>query len=148
MYVVGITSGMHDSSAALVKSGKIVAFAEEERFNRKKHTGEIPISAIKFCLDYAGISPEDISAIGFFWKPFRGLLNRVFWNIKGIGKINLPFKHNQIETLFNFLRVPIILRKEYGFRPIVCTPADAIRSFLKTEMDVLAIRDFLVNKSK
>jgi len=65
----------HDSAAALVVDGELVAAAEQERFSRKKHTGEFPIDAIQFCLREAGIALEDVAEIahGFDYAPFRPL---------------------------------------------------------------------------
>jgi len=65
----------HDSAAALVVDGRVVAAAEQERFSRKKHTGEFPIDAIQFCLREAGITLDDVDemAHGFDYSPFRPL---------------------------------------------------------------------------
>jgi carbamoyltransferase len=65
----------HDSAAALVVDGEIVAAAAQERFSRKKHTGDFPIDAIQFCLREAGLSIEDVAEIahGFDYSPFRQL---------------------------------------------------------------------------
>jgi carbamoyltransferase len=63
----------YDSAAALVVDGKIIAAAAQERFSRKKHTGEFPIDAIQFCLREAGLTVEDVDEIahGFDYSPFR-----------------------------------------------------------------------------
>ncbi|MGC9293250.1 MAG: carbamoyltransferase family protein [Acidobacteriaceae bacterium] len=63
----------HDSAAALVVDGEIVAAAAEERFNRKKHTGDFPIRAIEYCLAEAGIGAEDVDAMvhGFDYSPYE-----------------------------------------------------------------------------
>jgi len=66
---------LHDTSAAIIKDGKIIAAAEEERFNRKKHTLDFPHAAIKFCLDTAGISLESVDQIVSSFDPKRFLLN-------------------------------------------------------------------------
>jgi carbamoyltransferase len=65
----------HDSAAALVVDGKIVAAAAQERFSRKKHTGDFPINAIQFCLSEAGLTIEDVREIahGFDYSPFHQL---------------------------------------------------------------------------
>lgn len=74
MKTLGITTGIHDTSAALVIDGEIIAIGEEERFNREKHTGKFPINAIKFCLEKGNISIDQIDdvCIGMNWKE-RGL---------------------------------------------------------------------------
>ena len=69
MYILGISCFYHDSSAALLKDGKIVAAAQEERFTRKKHDTQFPINAIKYCLKSQNISIDDINYIGFYEKP-------------------------------------------------------------------------------
>ncbi len=63
--------GAHNSSAAIVCNGKLVAAAEEERFSRRKHDGSIPLSAIEFCLAEAGLRFRDIDLIAFPDTPFR-----------------------------------------------------------------------------
>ena len=69
-YILGISCYYHDASAALLKDGKIVAAAEEERFTRKKHDTSFPINAIKYCLESEKITIDDIKYIGFYEKPF------------------------------------------------------------------------------
>ncbi|MBV9172920.1 MAG: carbamoyltransferase [Chloroflexi bacterium] len=67
MYILGI-SRHHDSAAALLKDGRIIAFAEEERFNRQKHFGGFPTVAIEYCLREAGISLGDVDHVAYFWQ--------------------------------------------------------------------------------
>ncbi len=69
-YILGISAYYHDSAAALIKDGEIVAAAQEERFTRKKHDHRFPENAIKFCLDYAEISSDDLDYVAFYDKPF------------------------------------------------------------------------------
>jgi len=63
--------GSHDTSAAVVCDGRLVAAAEEERFTRKKHDGSVPLKAIDFCLRRAGLRMEEVDVIAFPDKPFR-----------------------------------------------------------------------------
>jgi carbamoyltransferase len=63
--------GCHDTSAAIVRDGVLVAAAEEERFSRRKHEAGIPLRAIEFCLKRAGLSMSQVDAIAFPDKPFR-----------------------------------------------------------------------------
>ncbi len=67
--ILGISAFYHDSAAALVVDGKIVAAAQEERFTRKKHDAEFPQNAIDFCLAEAGLTPEQLDYVGFYDKP-------------------------------------------------------------------------------
>lgn len=67
MYILGINGAT--SAATLNKDGKIVAAAREERFNRLKHSDDFPTLAIKYCLEEAGITVEDVDEIVFAWNP-------------------------------------------------------------------------------
>jgi carbamoyltransferase len=68
--VLGISAFYHDSAAALVVDGEIVAAAQEERFTRIKHDHEFPTNAIQYCLKQANLKAEDLSYVGFYDKPF------------------------------------------------------------------------------
>ena len=67
--ILGISAFYHDSAAALVVDGQIVAAAQEERFTRKKHDADFPIQAVEYCLKYAGITPGQLDYVGFYDKP-------------------------------------------------------------------------------
>lgn len=69
MKILGISAFYHDSAAALVIDGKIIAAAQEERFTRIKHTAAFPTNAIKFCLDFADLTVDQIDAVVFYDKP-------------------------------------------------------------------------------
>ncbi len=69
MNILGISAYYHDSAAALVIDGEIIAAAQEERFTRKKHDPNFPTNAVKYCLDESGLSLKDIDAIVFYDKP-------------------------------------------------------------------------------
>lgn len=71
MNIVGISAFYHDSAAALVVDGEIIAAAQEERFTRKKHDFRFPIKAIEYCLVEGGISTGDIDIVAFYDKPFQ-----------------------------------------------------------------------------
>lgn len=68
-YILGLSAYYHDSAAALVCDGEVVAAAQEERFTRKKHDPAFPTQAIKYCLQEAGISHSDITHVVFYDKP-------------------------------------------------------------------------------
>jgi carbamoyltransferase len=69
--ILGISAFYHDSAAALVVDGEIVAAAQEERFTRKKHDSGFPKHAIDYCLRAAGLTPEQLDYVGFYDKPLR-----------------------------------------------------------------------------
>ncbi len=68
--ILGISAYYHDSAAALVVDGRIVAAAQEERFTRRKHDYAFPVHAIEYCLKEAGLEPEQLDYVGFYDKPF------------------------------------------------------------------------------
>jgi carbamoyltransferase len=70
MHILGISAFYHDSAAALVTDGKIVAAAQEERFTRRKHDPEFPSHAIRYCLAEGGLSARDLDYVVFYEKPF------------------------------------------------------------------------------
>jgi carbamoyltransferase len=70
MRILGISAYYHDSAAALVDEGTIVAAAQEERFSRKKHDSNFPEQAISYCLDQSGIKLSDVDYVAYYDKPF------------------------------------------------------------------------------
>ena len=68
-YVLGLSCYYHDSAAALLKDGHVVAAVEEERFSRKKFDDDFPKMAIEWCLEEAKIEPSQIDSVGFYDKP-------------------------------------------------------------------------------
>lgn len=67
--ILGISAFYHDSAAALVVDGSIVAAAQEERFSRKKHDPGFPTQAVAYCLQESGLSPEELDYVAFYDKP-------------------------------------------------------------------------------
>jgi carbamoyltransferase len=70
MRILGLSAFYHDSAAALVEDGEIVAAAQEERFTRKKHDAGFPEHAAAFCLEHAGVGLGDVDYVTFYDKPF------------------------------------------------------------------------------
>ena len=119
MYIRGINCLGHDSSACLIKNGKVLSFVEEERLNREKHTTKFPEKSIEFCLKQNKININEIKAIGISYDPNKTLLTSLFLafryfpfgltnfflNLKGIvriyhNKILLRKKFNYKNTIF------------------------------------------------
>jgi carbamoyltransferase len=69
-HILGISAFYHDSAACLLKDGKIIAAAQEERFTRKKHDPSYPYNSIEFVLNYANVELNKVDYIVFFEKPF------------------------------------------------------------------------------
>jgi carbamoyltransferase len=81
MTILGISAFYHDSAAAIVSGGEIIAAAQEERFTRKKHDPGFPVNAVRFCLDHSGVSLDELDAIAFYDKPllkFERLLDTYY----------------------------------------------------------------------
>ncbi len=78
-YVLGVSAYYHDSAAALVRDGEILAAAQEERFSRKKHDPRFPRRAINYCLGEAFIDPAELEAVVFYDNPLQ-TIDRVFKN--------------------------------------------------------------------
>jgi carbamoyltransferase len=93
-HILGISAFYHDSAAALVSDGRIVAAAQEERFSRRKNDEEFPKQAVEFCLRQAGIHARDLSAVVFYDKPILKF-SRLLETCLGISPRGFP----------NFLRV-------------------------------------------
>src|SRR5690606_28495712 len=70
MNILAISAYYHDSAAALIRDGVIMAAAQQERFSRLKNDPEFPADAIRFCLEQAKLQPKDIDAVVFYEKPF------------------------------------------------------------------------------
>lgn len=71
MYILGVSCYYHDSAAAILRDGELIAASEEERFSRKKHDFGYPTQAIAFCLEQAGITAKDLDYVVFYEKPLQ-----------------------------------------------------------------------------
>jgi carbamoyltransferase len=70
MRILGLSAFYHDSAAALVEDGNIIAAAQEERFTRKKHDARFPRNAMRYCLEAAGVGLDEVDYVVFYDKPF------------------------------------------------------------------------------
>jgi carbamoyltransferase len=69
MKILGLSAHYHDSAAALLIDGLPVAAVQEERLSRRKNDAAFPIEAVEYCLDTAGIQPDDLDAVVFYERP-------------------------------------------------------------------------------
>ena len=69
MYLIGISAFYHDSAAALIKNGKVISAAQEERFTRIKNDSNFPINSVKFLMRSENLKPSDIDFVVFYEKP-------------------------------------------------------------------------------
>jgi carbamoyltransferase len=79
VYILGINAYHGDAAAAIIKHGRLIAAAEEERFNRFKHSAGFPVNAIKYCLEAAGISLEDLDHVGISRDPSAHLHKKILF---------------------------------------------------------------------
>ena len=70
MRILGISAFYHDSAAALIDDGRVIAAAQEERFSRRKHDARFPRNAVAYCLEEAGVRLGDVDHVAFYDKPF------------------------------------------------------------------------------
>lgn len=99
MYILGISALYHDSAAALIEDGLIVAAAQEERFTRKKADARIPQNAIQYCLHEARIEAKDIDAIVYYDNPIL-TLDRWVDNILSVGDYGVDVLKNGYDSVF------------------------------------------------
>jgi len=112
--IIGICYGGHDTSAALMIGGELVAACEEERYNREKHTRAFPINAINDCLKIGGISIEDIDEIAVAFDP--ELYIKEFYLRPAINNISFAqFMINDIERIKENLNMRDQIRIETGY---------------------------------
>lgn len=114
MRILGLSAFFHDSAAAVVADGHVVAAAEEERFSRERHTGRFPQQAIEYCLHEAGIGVDDLEAIAFFLdfspSPFhawiQGVLNTLQWFRANTSSLRhaVSYAHANPRLLWRLLR--------------------------------------------
>ena len=121
-YVIGISALYHDSAAALLRDGVIVAAAQEERFTRAKHDASFPANAIKYCLKEAGITIADVDYVGFHEKPMVKF-ERILETYRGVSPSGFESFREALPVWVNQkLHLPSIIRHELGesFRGQIC----------------------------
>lgn len=99
MYILGISALYHDAAAALIEDGNIIAAAQEERFTRKKHDMRIPVHAIQYCMNTAGITAEDLECIVYYDDP-KKTLDRFARNVLALGEDADPLIQRTFESMY------------------------------------------------
>ncbi len=114
MNVLGISAFYHDSAAALVKDGILIAAAEEERFSRKKHDHDFPSLAVEFCLRQGGISVQDVDWVVFYEKPLEKFI-RIFQTFIGTAPRGVAAFRSAMQTwLLDKLWIKAIVKEKTG----------------------------------
>lgn len=106
--ILGISAYYHDSAAAIMAKGNIVAAAQEERFSRIKHDSSFPIQSIEYCLDEAGISLKDLDQVVYYEKPYLKF-DRLLETYLGFAPLGL---RSFVNAMPNWLREKLHLPRE------------------------------------
>lgn len=118
--ILGISAHYHDSAAALVVDGQVVAAAQEERFTRVKGDASLPEHAVRYVLRMAGVAPEQLTAVAFYENPFAKLDRQLASHLTGSPKALGGFVRSMRATMNEKLWVQSDLRKLLGRKvPIV-----------------------------
>jgi len=112
MRILGLSAYYHDSAAALLVDGKIVAAAQEERFTRRKHDAGFPARALAYCLSEARLNLKDINYVAFYDKPFL--------KFERLLETYLAFAPRGLQSFQKSMPVWI---KEKLFQRICCAPS-------------------------
>jgi carbamoyltransferase len=114
MFILGVSCFYHDSAAALLQDGLLVAAAEEERFSRKKHDNGFPRLAIAFCLQKAGISADELDYVVFYEKPLVKFERVLMSSLATVPRSWKVFGEAMINYFDEKLWVKSILMREIG----------------------------------
>ena len=112
VHVLGISAYYHDSAAALLRNGEIVAAAQEERFTRRKHDAGFPACAVAYCLREAGIGAGDLAMIAFYERP-QVKFDRLLETWLGVAPHGYPLFAEALPVWAQLkLRLPEVIRRE------------------------------------
>jgi len=116
MIILGISAYFHDSSAALLKDGILIAAAEEERFTRKKHDHGFPFKSIQYCLDEAKISINQVDYIAYYEKPLIKFDRIISQFIHSFPRGFIAFNKTMPSWLTEKLRIRKVIKNKLKFK--------------------------------
>jgi len=111
--ILGVNCFSHDTAACLLREGRIVAFAEEERFNRERHTKRFPDTAIAWCLEQGGVGLNEVDAVAFAHRPGLDFTRGALDALRRAAPKRLAV---QAATDANLARKELTFRRRWGFR--------------------------------
>ncbi|MBC8755152.1 carbamoyltransferase [Kordia sp. YSTF-M3] len=127
MTILGISAFYHDSAAAIVQDGKVIAAAQEERFTRKKHDPAFPTNAVSYCLEHAGKTIDQLDAVVFYDKPllkFERLLETYYgFSPKGVASF--------------ITAIPVWLKEKMFLKKLIKDELKEVQSFDKKKLKLL-----------
>lgn len=127
MKILGISAFYHDSAACLVQDGKIIAAAQEERFTRKKHDEQFPVNAVKFCLDEAGLTIDELDAIAFYDKPFL--------KFERLLETYLSFAPKGVRSFITAM--PVWLKEKMFLKKLIYDELKKVGEYVKSDVNLL-----------
>lgn len=127
MNILGISAFYHDSAACLIQDGKIVAAAQEERFTRVKHDESFPKNAVEYCLEFSGLSIDDLDAIAFYDKPFL--------KFERLLETYLSFAPKGIRSFIT--AIPVWLKEKMFLKKLIYDSLKEIEDYSKDELTLL-----------
>jgi carbamoyltransferase len=117
MNILGVSCFYHDSAAALVRDGVLVAAAEEERFSRIKHDHAFPTHAIAFCLEQAGLTADDLDYVVYYEKPFLKFERILSSSLSTFPRSYEVFREGMVAWLSEKLWVQNLITDKVGVPP-------------------------------
>ena len=120
MYILGISCFYHDSAACLLKDGVPISAADEQSFSRQKHDSGFPIQSIKWNLENAGISIEDIEAVAFYEKPLVKFERILKSHIANFPQSFVQFVSGMPKLFAKKLRLAKVLEDELSYTGPIC----------------------------
>ncbi len=144
MKILGLSSNYHDSSAAIIINGEVVASAAEERFTREKHDPSFPGFSINFCLDKAGVAKEDIDFVAYHEDPISKFSRNLSSTLLNWPKSSGTFIHAMKEMITSGFWIRHEIAKKLDIHPnkIIYIPhhlSHAAHTFLTSPFDEAAI---------
>lgn len=127
MNILGISAFYHDSAACLIHNGKIVAAAQEERFSRKKHDESFPVQATRYCLEYAGLSIDELDAIVFYDKPFL--------KFERLLETYLSFAPKGLRSFI--VAIPVWLKEKMFLKKLIYDELGKVGDYVKNDVTLL-----------
>jgi carbamoyltransferase len=116
-YILGLSCYYHDAGVVLLKDGNIVFAAQEERYTRKKQDDRLPVSATAKALGFAGITIDDIDAVGFYEKPMLKFFDRILSTYFKTWPLGLrQYQMAMQEWMHTKLWIPQQIEKELGYK--------------------------------
>ena len=116
VHILGVSCHYHDAAACVVKDGKVIAAAEEERFTRKKHDHSFPENAIRYCLKETGITGQQLDYVGFYEKPVLKFTRMLETHIDTFPKSIVQFTRAVPTWLTEKLRIPSLIKSKTGYK--------------------------------